>query len=79
MFQKESEWVTRFDRRFEGYWRGQAVPDEIKFFIQETLSQREKEIAEEVEKALEKHFEGFECGHNGLKENILAIINNKSL
>lgn len=25
-----------FDRKFEGYWRGQAIPDEIKFFQKST-------------------------------------------
>lgn len=29
----EKGWENRFDKQFEGYWRGNAIPDEIKFFI----------------------------------------------
>lgn len=41
MYQKEREWEKEFDRQFKGYWRGEAVPDEIKFFIRKTLSTRQ--------------------------------------
>ena len=31
--------ADRFNKRFNGYWKGKAIPDEIKFFITEILKQ----------------------------------------
>jgi hypothetical protein len=44
---KNEKWEILFDKKFEGYWRGDAVPDEIKSFIKNT-------ITAEVERAYEK-------------------------
>ena len=29
--------IKEFDKKFEGYWRGQAIPDELKFFIRQKI------------------------------------------
>ena len=39
--------MKSFDEKFEGYWRGQAIPDEIKFFLSQALNQVRQEAYEE--------------------------------
>lgn len=50
--QKESEWEKRFDSMFDldGYGDSHIVQEKVKSFIRGVVFQREKEIAEEVEK-----------------------------
>lgn len=43
-------WEKEFDEKFEGYWRGHAIPDEIKFFISSLLRAQREEAIEAVEK-----------------------------
>lgn len=44
--EKKDVLEAEFDEKFEGYWRGQSIPDEIKFFIKTHFIPR----AEVVEK-----------------------------
>ena len=50
--QKESEWEKRFDSMFDldGYGDSHIVQEKVKSFIRGVVFQREKEIAEEVDK-----------------------------
>ena len=52
--EKES-WEEEFDRKFEGYWRGQAFPDEIKFFIRSLFRQKAAEI-EEMKRRIQSNY-----------------------
>lgn len=37
-----------FDKKFEGYWRGEAIPDEIKFFLKKAIRESVEEALREV-------------------------------
>ena len=49
---KNEKWEILFDKKFEGYWRGDAVPDEIKSFIKNTITAEvergRKEVVERI-------------------------------
>lgn len=53
----QTDWEKDFDQRFEGYWRGNAVPDEIKFFIRSLLQAREEWLYSEVKKIMNDYEE----------------------
>lgn len=36
MTKQTESWEEEFDEKFEGYWRGWSIPDEIKTFIHKT-------------------------------------------
>jgi hypothetical protein len=59
MSQKESEWKDEFYRRFQEEYPhlSDEQSEEIKTFVSNILSNREKEIAEEVERLSEKNLE----------------------
>jgi hypothetical protein len=40
----KKEWERQFDEKFAGYWRGQSIPDEIKFFINLLLAKQQEEF-----------------------------------
>lgn len=78
------EWEERFDRKFEGYWKGNAIPDEIKFFIRFLLQEERARLREEIEK-----MEGqCSCGNstgsplskrvNIKKSDVLSLLNNNT-
>lgn len=68
-----------FDKKFDGYWRGQAIPDEIKFFISSLLQDFAKEVSEEIDKLPSPYFlrsQGAESeGPHIIKSDVLKIIN----
>ncbi len=72
MKQTKNEWEEIFDKQFEGYWRGQAVPDEIKFFIRKLLSKKERETADDVEKLKKKNAHDY-CVDN--QDGCLECLN----
>ena len=74
MSQKESEWEKRFDSMFDldGYGDSHIVQEKVKSFIRGVVFQREKEIAEEVEKI--KTAGHDEC-NDDFKRNVLQILN----
>lgn len=39
----------RFDEKFSGYWRGESIPDEIKFFIEQEIKKDREDIVEIAE------------------------------
>lgn len=76
--QKESEWEKEFEMKMAsyhpvGFWKNERDPDIelIKAFIKELLSNREKEIAEEVRKI--KTAGHDECNDDFLM-NVLQIL-----
>lgn len=50
--EKKDVWAL-FDEKFEGYWRGQSIPDEIKFFIKTHFISR-AEAVDKVKKIIEE-------------------------
>ncbi len=45
---QNTDWEKDFDEKFEGYWRGRAIPDELKFFIRSLLQAREECLKGEI-------------------------------
>jgi hypothetical protein len=79
MSQKENEWEKRFDdmnRRCDGeYGTGQFPPEVKRFFIESIdteVSNREKEIAEEVEKIIQEE-KKYRASTYGLSK-VLSIL-----
>ena len=82
MSQKESEWELKLQEKIKENKfvtpSSHLDVEEIKSFIRETLSNREKEIAEEVEKILERHIswkptEGYESEEEcGFQKGLMA-------
>ena len=78
--QKESEWEKEFDKKFWIYFV-QYYPEKenglfgsIKSFIYQTIANREKEIAEEVEEIQTKLHNGhLEAGYK-LTNKLLSIL-----
>lgn len=48
MTDKQTTWEERFDKKFNGYWQGEAVPDEIKFFIKSIIQEEREKAKKEV-------------------------------
>lgn len=70
---KESDWEKEFDEKFGVTSDKQELPPktweyygDVKHFISKTVSNREKEIAEEVKKL---------GGYSNFKEEVLKILN----
>lgn len=49
---KLKEWEKSFDKQFKRYWRGNAIPDEIKFFIKSKRKEEIESIVGEYKEAL---------------------------
>lgn len=70
MSEPKKDWESKFDKQFEGYWRGQAIPDEIKFFIKQLRSDTLSSVEEKIEK---EH--GDHIGDAGtVVDEIIALI-----
>lgn len=73
----------QFKKRFDGYWRGEAISDEIIFWWIDKLNTTLKEIengSENVELNLEagnKDHENFAKGVDYMKEKVKKLIHQK--
>lgn len=59
--QKVDIWESKFDKKFNGYWRGNSIPDEIKFFIKTNFIAK-SEMREKIEKMKRKEGGEWEVG-----------------
>jgi hypothetical protein len=55
--QEDKDWAKKFDKQFDGYWRGQTIPDEIKFFIKKTKQESYEEGVKTFDKELRERIE----------------------
>lgn len=74
----------RFDEKFVGYWRGEAIPDELKFHITTELHSILDALGEEVEgKIIEIRSEkrtdeieaAFDAGAVAANQQTVSLIN----
>jgi hypothetical protein len=56
----QEPWEDRFDRQFDGYWRGRAIPDEIKFFIRKEISTALEAKTVEVDAVIDALIEKYD-------------------
>lgn len=43
--------------------------------LREEMDKERKRLSDELDECIEKYFRGFDCGHEGLKKEVLSIIN----
>lgn len=69
---KMDNWEKQFDTHFKGFWRGRAIPDEIKFFIRTLLASQRAELREKVE-AL-KRTDDTQMSHDHVYDEALSDV-----
>ena len=78
MSQKESEWELKLQEKIKENKfvtpSSHLDAEEIKSFIQETLSNREKEIAEEVKKICSCSSHALGCSGDISKDDVLKLL-----